>query len=264
MSDDAYDFNTGRGLASGGGTPDWNNQSQVDGWNAQRNYEAMQSSMNPSQSSTSYAATYDPPAWDSTSSSDDSYSSSYRGGSYSGGAYTGATSWMPFNVMILTIAGIAGALIGYNNMPRHAPTEDIWLTTGGGALGAVLIVGAALAVIAMTFKVIKFLTNGVVSVIRWLIGKVPQRLRPAAVMLGIAGLLGGSAGYLTEVTHHGSRQDIWVMIGIGAFGAVLVTAAAIAVIVGTVAAIRHLLKGLAHGARWLVNKSVQGFRAALR
>ena len=261
MSDDAYDFNSGRGLASGGGTPDWNNQSQVDGWNAQRNYDAMQASMNPPQSSTNYFPSYDSsPTWNSSSSSDYSYSSSHRGGSYSGGSYQ--ASWTPFNVMILTIAAVVGALIGYNNVPRHAPTEDIWLTTGGGALGAVLIVAAALALIAVTFKTIKFLINGFVSVIRWLIRKVPQRFRSMVGILATAGLLGGAAGYLTEATHHGSEQELWLMTGVSALAAILVVAAAIGVIMGTVAVIRHLFRGLANATRWLVSKTLRGFRAA--
>jgi hypothetical protein len=127
-----------------------------------------------------------------------------------------------------------------------------------------LLAGAALALIALTFKVIKFLISTFVGGIRWLIRKLPARLRPVANMMGIAGLLGGAAGYLMEASQHGSQPAIWTTTGIFASGAVMIVAAVTAAVTMTLATIRLLFKGLAGATRWLVGKSRQSFRAVPR
>jgi antibiotic biosynthesis monooxygenase (ABM) superfamily enzyme len=258
MSDDAYDFNTGRGLASGGGTPDWNNQSQVDGWNAQRNYEAMQSSMNPPASSTSFNSS---PTWNSSSNSYDSYASSYRGGSYSGGSYS--IRWKGFTITILAIAGLVGAVMGYNAVPRHASTEQVWLTIGGGVLKAVVIVGAALGAIAGILKAIAYLLTGIASLFRWLIGKVPHRFRAAVIILIVAAVVGGYAGYTMRGTYYGAKVETWLTVAAGALTAVLIVGAALAVIVGIFKIIKHLINGIASVIRWSVGKVPKPFRSVV-
>jgi hypothetical protein len=67
---------------------------------------------------------------------------------------------------------------------------------------------------------------------------------------------------MTEAKYHVSASEFWLITGVGALWAILIAATAIAVIVGTVAAIRYLLKSFANALRWLVSKSLQGLRAA--
>lgn len=196
MSDDAYDYTTGRGLASGGGTPDWNNQSQVDGYYAQKNWEAVNASMNPPPPSTSYSNTND----DSTPwgvHSDYSSSSNYSSSSYSGRSSSQDVRWTSSDV-VTALGLLLGGYAGYSfAVGTHGTTQELWITTGSAALVTALVCHLVLDVIKG-----KMLLSVAVGIL---------------VMLA-----GGFAGYLYADVQRGSTPEVWLAAAVGAFGSMFV------------------------------------------
>lgn len=198
MSDDAYDYTTGRGLASGGGTPDWNNQSQVDGYYAQKNWEAVNASMNPPPPSTSYSNTND----DSTPwgvHSDYSSSSNYSSSSYSGRSSSQDVRWTSSDV-VTALGLLLGGYAGYSLASSyHGTSLELWLTTGCAALG------------------VAFLCHLLAEVIK---GSMSLSEAAGTVILVVSGFVSGVLGYWYAENQHGSTVELWLAAALAALGAV--------------------------------------------
>jgi len=246
---EADDRAAGIAASQAGGFPDTSNPTQVEAWQVAQGYKALQAHWDQQALSTTDAYSPTPTPYQSSRDSSES--------SYSGGSTVEDHDWTPFNVFVLAVAGVIGAISGYSKVTRHASTQEVWLTAGGEALKAVLIVAATLAAIAGAYKALKYLMHGTASVTRTAIVKVPTRLRLRVLILGIAGLVGGYAGFMTEVDHHASGLDIMLWASGTALGAVLIVGAALAVLAGVVKVIQYGINGVASVTRSLF---VRGFR----
>lgn len=197
MSEDD-DRIAGIAASSRGGCPDWNNPDQVSAWQTAEGIKQWEAST-ASQSSPSSFTPYSNPSNESMTGP----SSGYYSGSYSGRSsvrvdpLTGAD--------VATFLGmVAGGYAGYSfASSNHGTSLELWLTTGGAALGAA------------------FLCNLAAEVIK---GSMSLSAAAGAVVLVVSGFVSGVIGYWYAENQHGSTAELWLAAALAACGAVFLLA----------------------------------------
>lgn len=174
---------------AGYGTPDWNSKDQVQGWNdgnanlarleaermeslrqeSNRNWEEANRPFSDSSASTdpwsTSSATPSTGSW--TYNNPEPWPSSSNSNTSSEGSGWGLL------ILLLGLVGFGGGHTGYSYALKHHYSElGVWLTSGGGALGAVLVGLAVIALVVGTVVGIFYVLKSIVIATWWLTVKI--------------------------------------------------------------------------------------------
>ncbi len=161
-------------IASDGGTPDWNNQEQADGYRARQLTEERQPQYVPppesppnTETSSSWAAS---PAWEPAQPGR-SPSQPWRPSSSGGTATT--VFGQGLACLLVGLAGGAGGWIGHGyGQAQHWSGVQAWAAAGGGALGAALISATILLLVVAAVNAAIYVLKGITIVTWWLTVKL--------------------------------------------------------------------------------------------